>query len=134
MMTKFVRVFLQNCLADFFLLALGVSSQLLFVTENNVKIWSILINYEIILFIMSLLNSRYAYSNLSIEFWFTSLWHCTIHFKVLCFKDVIPNINQNWNCMIDKHQKLGLGSTTCFHLLTVRLSVFCVRMMYLGFW
>ena len=68
MMTKFVRVFLQNCFADFFLLTLGVSPQLLFVTENDVKIWPILINYEIILFIMNLLNSRYAYSNLNIEF------------------------------------------------------------------
>ena len=36
---------------------------------------------EIIPFIMNLLNSRYAYSNLNIEFWYTSLWHCTIHFK-----------------------------------------------------
>ena len=85
MMTKFVRVFLQNCFADFFLLTLGVSSQLLFVTENDVKIWSILINYEIIPFIMNLLNSRYAYSNLNIEFWYTSLWRCTIHFN-----------NENW--------------------------------------
>ena len=68
MMTKFVRVFLQNCFVDFFFLTLGVSPQLLFVTENDVKIWPILINYEIILFIMNLLNSRYAYSNLNIEF------------------------------------------------------------------
>ena len=81
LMTKFVRVFLKNCFTDFFLLMLGVSSQLLFVTEYDIKIWPILIDYEIILLIMNLLNSRYAYSNLNIEFWYTSLWHCTIHFK-----------------------------------------------------
>ena len=68
MVTKIVRVFLKNCFADFFLLTLGVSPQLLFVAENEVKIWPILIIYEIILFIMNLLNSRYAYSNLNIEF------------------------------------------------------------------
>ena len=45
-----------------------MSLQVLSVTENDVKIWPILINYEIILFIMNLLNIRYAYSNLNIEF------------------------------------------------------------------
>ena len=73
MMTKFVRVFLQNWLRGFFLLALGVSSQLLSVTENDVKIWLILINSELILFIMNLLNGRYADSNLNLELCYTSL-------------------------------------------------------------
>ena len=60
--------FFKNGFADFFLLALGVSSQLLSVTENDVKIWLILINSELILFIMNLLTGRYAYSNLNIGF------------------------------------------------------------------
>ena len=68
MMTKFVRVFLKNCFADFFLSALDVSSQLFSVTENYVKIRPILINSEFILFIINLLNSRYAYTNLNLEF------------------------------------------------------------------
>ena len=57
----------------FFLLPLYVSSQLLSVTKNDVKIWPILINSEFILFIMNLLNSWYAYSNLNLEFCYTSL-------------------------------------------------------------
>ena len=58
-----------------------MSSQLVYVTENDVEIGAILINSEFIRFIMNLLNSRYAYSNLNIEFSYTSLSHCTIHFK-----------------------------------------------------
>ena len=81
MMTKFVRVFLKNCFADFFLLALDVSSQLLSVTENDVKIRPISINFEFILFIMNLLNSRYSYSILVLKSLYTSLWHCTINYK-----------------------------------------------------
>ena len=87
MMTKFVRVFLKNCFADFFLLALDVSSQLLSVIENDVKIRPILINSEFILFIMNLFNNRYAYFHLNLEFWYTSLCHCTIHFKVKRFQE-----------------------------------------------
>ena len=68
MMTKFVRVFLKNCFADFFLLALDVSSQLLSVTKNDVKIRHIFINSDFILFIMNLFNSRYVYSNLNLKF------------------------------------------------------------------
>ena len=87
MMTKFVRVFLKNCFADFFLLALDVSSQLLSVTENDFKIRPILINSEFILFIMNLFNSRYAYSNLNIDF--------DIH---LC--DAVPSILTQLSCLM----------------------------------
>ena len=69
MMTKFFHVFFKNGFADFFLLAFNVSSQLVSVTENDVKIRPILINSEFVLFIINLLNSRYAYSNLNLEFW-----------------------------------------------------------------
>ena len=60
-----------------------LSLQLLSVIKNDVKIRPILINSEFILFIMKLLNSRYAYSILNLKFWSTSLWHCTIHFKII---------------------------------------------------
>ena len=52
-----------------FLFALDVSSQLLSVTKNDLKInRPILINSEFILFIINLINSKYAYSNLNLEF------------------------------------------------------------------
>ena len=72
-----IETFLSLNFSDNMILSL----QLLSVTENDVKIRPISINSEFILFIMNLLNSRYAYSNLNLEFWYTSLWHCTIHFK-----------------------------------------------------
>ena len=46
----------------------NVSSQLVSVTEKDIKIRPILINSEFILFIMNLLNSWYAYSNLNLVF------------------------------------------------------------------
>ena len=79
-----IETFLSLNFSDNMILSL----QLLSVTENDVKIRPISINSEFILFIMNLLKSRYAYSNLNIEFWHTSLWHCTIHFKfcVICVR------------------------------------------------
>ena len=67
-MTKLACVFSLKLLRGFFLLALDVSSQLVSVTENDIKIRPILINSEFMLFIMNLSKSRYAYSNLNLEF------------------------------------------------------------------
>ena len=70
-----------------------LSLQLLSVIKNDVKIRPILINSEFILFIMNLFNRRYAYSNLNLEFLYTSLWRCTTHFNTLKFVG-----NKNFLC------------------------------------
>ena len=60
-------------LCAFFLLVLCVSSQLLSDTEKDIKIRNLFTNLELILFIVKFLYSRYAYSNIVLEFLFVSL-------------------------------------------------------------
>ena len=61
-----------------------------FCHQTDVKIRYFFSIYEFIMLIMNSLKSRYAYSNLNLEFLYSSLLHCTIHFKVKGYKSQQP--------------------------------------------
>ena len=59
-----------------------LSPRLLFVTENEVKIRPFFKISGLLLLVMNLSNSRYAYSNLNLHFLHAFLWHLSIHLNI----------------------------------------------------
>ena len=65
---KPLKVLIENFLSSISRDKKILSPRLLFVTENEVKIWPFFFISGLILLVMNLSNSRYVYSNLNLHF------------------------------------------------------------------